>query len=274
MIQHRKSSKRLASALNKDRFWGVQAEAAKALGAIRTDAALAALIRSTKVSNPKARRAVAEALGEFRGDEACRALEPLAKSDRSYFVEATATSSIGKTKSSKSFELLRKALGKDSFNDVVRSGALAGFAALGDERAIPILLEWTTYGRSGFARRAAVHGLAKLGERRKDVTEALIALLRDKQLRVCLAAVDALGRMNAVDALTELDRVAGSEVEGRLRSMAMEAAQKIRAGTQQSDELKRLREDVDQLRASNARLQSRLAELEPAIASNGKRSKR
>ncbi|HEV2907735.1 MAG TPA: M1 family aminopeptidase [Candidatus Eremiobacteraceae bacterium] len=264
----------LASALNKDRFWGVQAEAAKALGAIRTDAALAALIRSAKVSNPKARRAVAEALGEFRGDEACRALQPLAKSDRSYFVEAAATSSIGKTKSSKSFELLRKALGKDSFNDVVRSGALTGFAALGDERAIPILLEWTTYGRSGFARRAAVHALSKLGERRKDVIEALIALLRDKQLRVRLAAVDALGRMNALDALTELDRLAGSDVEGRLRSMAMEAAQKIRAGTQQSDELKRLREDVDQLRASNARLQSRLAELEPAIASNGKRPKR
>ena len=127
---------------------------------------------------------------------------------------------------------------------------------------------------SRWCSTAATDRAPSIGERRKDVIEALIALLRDPQLRVRLAAVDALGRMNAVDALTELDRLAGSDVEGRLRSMAMEAAQKIRAGTQQSDELKRLREDVDQLRASNARLQSRLAELEPAIASNGKRPKR
>src|SRR5271166_798597 len=45
----------LTHSLGSDRFWGVRAEAAKALGRIRNDAALAALVRATKVAHPKAR---------------------------------------------------------------------------------------------------------------------------------------------------------------------------------------------------------------------------
>ncbi|MBV8364982.1 MAG: HEAT repeat domain-containing protein [Candidatus Eremiobacteraeota bacterium] len=264
----------LRGALKRDAFWGVQAEAAKALGAIKTDDARAALIAAVKVANPKARRAVAEALGEFRGEQACAALEPLAKSDRSYFVEAAAATSIGKTKSPRAFELLRKSLDKDSFNDVVRAGALTGYGALGDERAIPALLDWTKYGHSSSTRRAAIQALARLGERRKDVVDALIGLLDDPQLRVRINAADALGKMNAVDALPELDRLANLDVEGRLRIVSMEAAQKIRAGKEPADELRRLRDDVDQLRAANAKLEAKLAEFEPApVRPNGARSK-
>jgi aminopeptidase N len=263
----------LAKALGTDRFWGVRAEAAKALGRIRSDAALAALVRATKVAHPKARRAVAEALGEFRGDEPCRALEPLLASDKSYFVEAAAAESIGKTKAPRAFDLLRKAMSRASFNDVLRVHALNGFGALGDERAVPIALEWTAYGRSTPARRAAIHALAELGERRKDVVDAIIELLHDKQLRVRVAAAAALGKMNASAALPELDRLAGLDVEGRLASIALESTQKIRTGAAQSDEVKRLRLDVDELRAANVKLQERVADLGPA-ASNGKRDGR
>jgi len=264
----------LAEALGNDAFWGVRAEAAKALGKIRSDAALAALVRATKVAHPKARRAVAEALGEFRGDEPCRALEPLLASDKSYFVEAEAAKSIGKTRSSRAFDQLSRAMRKTSFNDVVRVHALAGYGELGDERAIAIALEWTSYGRSIFARRAAIAALAEFGDRRKDVVDAVIALLHDKQLRVRLAAVDALGKMNAAAALHELDHLATLDVDGRLASAAVEAAQKIRAGTAQSDELRRLRQDVDELRAANAKLQERLAEVGSPAATDGKRNGR
>ncbi len=67
-----------------DKFWGVQAEAATALGKIKSEAALLALIECTKVAHPKARRAVARALGEFKDDKAADALMSLLKSDKSY----------------------------------------------------------------------------------------------------------------------------------------------------------------------------------------------
>ncbi len=252
----------LAAALEGDTFWGVRAEAAAALGQIKTDAAFAALVRGRKVAHPKARRAVASALGEFRGDEACRALEPLLASDPSYFVEEAAAASIGRTKSKRAFDLLRKALSKESFDEVIRCGVFAGFGSLGDERAIPIALEWTAYGRPLEARRAAVHALGKLGERRKDVVDALVDLLHDPALRVRTAAIHALGALGATAALPELDRIAGLDVDGRLKTMAVEAAQRIRSSTAQSDEVKRLRLDIDELRAANAKLLSKFADLE------------
>ncbi|TMI57449.1 hypothetical protein E6H16_10445, partial [Candidatus Bathyarchaeota archaeon] len=48
----------LKDAILKDPFWGVQAEAAKSLGTIRTNVALRALIAGLKTKHPKARRAV------------------------------------------------------------------------------------------------------------------------------------------------------------------------------------------------------------------------
>jgi len=60
----------LKDAILKDPFWGVQAEAAKSLGTIRTNAALRALIAGLKTKHPKARRAVVKAMGEFRDEEA------------------------------------------------------------------------------------------------------------------------------------------------------------------------------------------------------------
>jgi hypothetical protein len=92
-------------------------------------------------------------------------------------------------------------------------------------------------------------------------------------LRVRAAAAEALGKMNASAALPELDHLAGLDVDGRLASTALEAAQRIRAGTVQSDELKRLRQDVDELRTANAKLQEKIADLDPA-ALNGKRNGR
>jgi len=49
----------LREALLNDKFWGVQSDAATALGSIRTNAALDALLEGLKLTHPKARRAVA-----------------------------------------------------------------------------------------------------------------------------------------------------------------------------------------------------------------------
>ena len=72
------------SVLN-DAIWGVQAEAAKGLGSVRSASAMQALVQCTTVAHPKARRAVARALGEFKEPAAFDALQPLLDGDESYF---------------------------------------------------------------------------------------------------------------------------------------------------------------------------------------------
>jgi len=117
----------LGKAAREDRFWGVQAEAAKALGSIRNNAALDELLASTGVPHPKARRAIVRALGEFRDERAADALAGvLAAGDPSYYVEAAATAAIGKTRSTRAFGALERALEKTTGKVREALGALSG----------------------------------------------------------------------------------------------------------------------------------------------------
>lgn len=259
----------LARSLRSDSFWGVQAEAARALGRIRGDRAFAVLAGATKVKHPKARLAVAEALGEFRTDAACEALAPLAAKDESYHVEAAAATSIGKTHSKKAFALLRRSLAKDSWNELIRCGALAGFAELGDARAIPMCLEWTKYGRPMYTRRAALAALGKIGEGRKDVRDAAVALLDDRSFNVRMSAVAALEALHDVAALPVLDAVAQQDVDGRLKRRCAEAARSLREHVDKPVELKRMRDELAELRAANRSLLDRLDRLEAAAHKGG-----
>ncbi len=243
-------------------FWGVKAQAAAALGSIRSERAFAALVRARKVDHPKARRAVTRALGEFRGDAACEAIAMLLARDASYFVEAEAALAIGKTRSKKVYALLTKALEKTSFNEVIRSGAMQGLAELGDDRAIPVLLDWTEYGKPTYAREAAISALGKLGQGNRKVRSRLMDLLEDKNFYARLSAIGALVELHDVAAIPVLQRIASQDVEGRLKGAATTAARAIAEYQEKPAELKELRGEIESLRESNKILLDRIDRLE------------
>jgi aminopeptidase N len=83
---------------NEDEFWGVRAEAAEALGNLRSEEAFATLEKALAITHPKVRRAVVAALGHFRSTKAAEALKKVALRDASYLVEAEAARSLGATK--------------------------------------------------------------------------------------------------------------------------------------------------------------------------------
>jgi aminopeptidase N len=232
------------------------------LGSIRSERAFAALVKARNIDHPKARRAVANALGQFRGDEAADALAPMLASDMSYFVEAEAALAIGKTRSKKAHALLMKALQKDSFNEVIRAHAFRGFAELGEERAIPTLLEWTEYGRPVFAREAAVASLGKLAQNDRKVRARLIDLLDDKNFWARLAAIHALEELHDAAAIPALERIASQDIEGRLKGAATQAVRAISEYQEKPAQLRELRGEIEALRESNKTLLDRLDRLE------------
>ncbi len=253
----------LKTATLKDPFWGVQATAAKSLGTIRTTSALRALTAGLKTKHPKARRAVAKALGEFRDEDSAKVLiGVLDEGDQSYFVEGEAARSLGKTRSPKAFDVLKKNLRKESFNETIRIGVLDGFAELKDPQAIPIVVEWTRYGKPHLAREAATKALGKLGEAKPEVVDHLTGLLDDSWFRVRLEAAVALGELLDAKAIGALERMVEKELDGRVKRRAREAIRKIQAGREASDEFRRLRDDVDKLREENRQLKERLGKLE------------
>ncbi|MHB8378134.1 MAG: M1 family aminopeptidase [Dehalococcoidia bacterium] len=257
----------LQDAVLHDAFWGVQNEAARALGSMKTAAARDALLACLHVRHPKARRGVVAGLGEFRDEQAATALEQIVrKGDPSYYVEAQAAHALGQTRSPRAFAALAVAMKKESMNDVIRSNALIGMAELKDERALPVAIEWTRRGKSNPVRAAAASvlgKLAKLSDRAKDqVYDRLVELLNDEWLRVRLNAVYALVEVNDTKALPELGRVIARDLDGRVLRAAREAMARIREGADKGDAIRKLRADFDILLADNRALKDRLDKLE------------
>jgi aminopeptidase N len=258
----------LKDAVLKDKFWGVQAEAARALGTMRSEIALKALLACTNVRHPKARRGVMAALGQFRDDRAADALiAVLRKGDASYYVEGAAAQALGQTRSAKAFDVLSKvAMKKESMNDVIRSSALLGFTELKDERALPTAIEWTKRGKSNPVRGVAASALGKLGllsdKAREQAYDRLVELLPDEWLRVRLNAVAGLAELKEMKAVGELNRTVDRDLDGRVIRAAREAIVRLREGADKGEEIKKLREDFDKLSEENRALRDRLDKLE------------
>jgi aminopeptidase N len=256
----------LKDALLVEKFWGVQGEIAQSLRTIHSNSSLKALLHCLKVKHPKARRMVVRALGEFKDEEAVKALQSVLEKDSSYFVEGEAALSLGKARSKKSFQALKNGLKKDSWNEVIRSYIFAGFAELKDEKAIAIAKEWTPYGKSPFARYGAISCLGRLGDhfslRKEEILDHLTPLLHDPDFRTKMSTVSALGTLNHEKAIPHLEQIIGRELDGRIKRRAREMIQKIREGKDKGDELKKLRDEMDKLREENRKFRDRLDRLE------------
>jgi aminopeptidase N len=258
----------LRDAMLTDKFWGVQGDAATALGTIRTTAALDALLEGLKLPHPKVRRAVARALGNFRGDKrAASALaEVVAKGDESYFVEAEAVLSLGKTRDERAFAHLTEALKRDSYLEVIRTHAIAGMAELRDERAIDIARDYSAYGRPARARVAAVGTLARFAalkeNRRVEILDLMAPLVDDREFMVRMRIPSAFSEVGDPRALPALRRLADRDLDGRIQRHANDAITAISEGRSRVEEGQRLREDIDKLRDDNKKLQERLEKIE------------
>jgi aminopeptidase N len=262
--------KALGRALRDDAFWGVQAEAAKALGAIRSAGALDELLSGTSVPEGRARRAVMSALGEFRDERAAEALgRVIVEGDASYYVEANAAAAIGKTRSPRALGAIRRSLEKDSQNEIIRASAMGGLAETRDAAALPILMDWTAYGRPQQVRPAAAGALGKLAEWLSDADKArivdrLVELLDDPWYRCQIAAIDALKDVGDDRAVPHLERLARRQEDGRVVRASREAVKAISEGKDRGEEMKKLREQFDKLADENRSLRDRLDRLEAA----------
>lgn len=269
-IGGRDATRSLIEALDGDPFWGVQAAAATALGAVRTTAARDALVAAiATTSHPRARRAVVRALGNFRRDEtAAEALEGVVVAgDPSYFVEAESCLALGKTRSPRAGATLRAAQSRDSFTDIIRQHVYRGLAEARDDDAIELLLDATRYGAPSHGRRAAAGALAQLCRGRRDreatrVRERLEELLRDPDFRIQSAAIEALATIADPAAVGALQELAWRDLDGRLRRRSREVIRDLEEGRAQGEQVSGLRDEVDRLRHELFGLRERLEKLD------------
>ncbi|MFB6489782.1 MAG: M1 family aminopeptidase [Thermoproteus sp. AZ2] len=258
----RRAVELLAKAL-RDKFWGVAAEAARALGDIGTLEAVNALTSAYRgAKSPKVRRAIIEALGSARRREAAEFLDRVLHDPaESYYVRAEAAKALGKSKWEFAEFSLRKALEYGGHLDVIKRGAIEGLAELGTDDALKAVLSYTDEAYPTWIRMTAVQSLSKFGPRR-EVLETLQRALRDENYRIRAAAVTAALDLMDPRLLPALQDRADNDVDGRIRRMAKEAAEKIKKAMERGAEYQKLREEVERLRDEYRRLLDRLARLE------------
>ncbi|MCC6553143.1 MAG: HEAT repeat domain-containing protein [Polyangiaceae bacterium] len=256
-----------ASLADAKEFWGVRAEAAAALGAVRSDEALAILAAHAGAAHPKVRRAVVAALGRFRSPKAAEVLEKAALRDASYLVEAEAARALGATRQGAAFDTLVDVIDRPSWGDVIRCGAIDGLANLRDDRAIPHVMARTRYGVPSRGRRAAILALPKLSTDRRT-REALEDLLDapDPHLRVDVAR--ALADLGDAKARGALHRALDRELDARVRRRIREVLRDL--GGAGKRELDRLRDELESVRKEQAELRARVGKLE-ALSDRGAR---
>src|SRR6185436_4850231 len=149
---------------------------------------------------------------------------------------------------------LRAASARESYNDVIRQYAYRGLAEARDDSALGLLVEGLRWGRVSQGRRAAAMALAVLMRGR-----------RDREVRVQSAAIEALAVIGDPAAIPALHRTVERELDGRLRRRAKEVIRDLETGSAAGEDVRRMRDEVGELRSLASTLRERLERLEARL---------
>ncbi len=213
----------LASRIDKDDFWGVRLQAAKALGRIGSIEALDALMKRVGHSDHRTRRGIAFGLrgfthlGKRYEDKVVDALIELLEKDVSFYTRGQAAWSLGYYKQSeRAFSELERALKQDSTEGVVRKMVFMGFTERADIRAYPLALSYLADGKESSGRVQAIRTIGTLGMGQSDTKDVLLSLEQDSDLRVREEAAVMLGELQDVSVVPFLKEWLEREVWGRV----------------------------------------------------------
>lgn len=230
-------------------FWAVSSEAATCLGQIKTRYAARALKELASQAEPRVRRAVVNSLGNYKTAQEGKVLAGIVSggTEKSEFVLADACAALGRTGWSGAFKALSGALAIDSWNEIVRVGALNGLAELGDSRGVDLAHAWARPGKPMAARPSALGCLGKLaavktGKGKSKVKTATAAntralgvlhkLAANKELAqftLRMALVNALGEAKSESSIAVLEALKGESHDGRVKRLIAETITKIGA---------------------------------------------
>ncbi|BCL38748.1 M1 family metallopeptidase [Nostoc sp. MS1] len=273
------ATKALAASLKNEPFWGVRVEVAKQLAEIKLDQAFDGLVEGLTDKNPYVRRAVVQALAHIKTRASYKAVKSVVKDgDASYYVEASACEALGaiaainfddKSKEEKAIKLLQSVLEERAgWNEIVRSGAINGLAALKtSEAALDLILEYTKLGVPQPLRLSAIRALGKISVGQnlinlERIIERLAELAKESFFLTLMAVVASLGHMETPKAIGVLRSLADQTTDGRVRRFAEEQLTHVQKNIGADKALQQLREEIDQLKQQNQELKSRLESLE------------
>lgn len=258
----------VATALEAHPFYGVRSTLAGAIGGIGGPGARDVLLEALRrEEDPRARRAIVDALGNFREELVADALVALLEEDLpTWHLQGAALHSLGRTRDPRARAILEAHLDVESWNRLVPQRSLAGLGATEDPEVLPLLLDRSSVGRPDRVRAAAALALGELADRvepvRTTAVERLVEMCAEPGFRARLGAIQALGKLRDPRGTGALSRLHRTAPDGRMRRMAYEALARVRQGRTTEEGLAPLRRRLEELAEENAKLRVRIDKLE------------
>jgi aminopeptidase N len=201
----------LGESAQHDAFWGVRVEALRSLGRIGGQDAEKPVMAALDDDKPWVREIAVRVLDNFRDDPSIAPrLTAIASGDPTYRVRAAALISLGAIKAPNAFDTLVAAVRSESPDGILCDAALGGLGVLGDNRAVPILSEWSAAGKPIHSRQEAISAIAGLDKKNKDITNTLIAYLQEPYFDLKTSAILAVGERGDPDGIAPLENLIAS----------------------------------------------------------------
>jgi aminopeptidase N len=203
----------LSNSLLNDKAWGIRANAADALGQLGGSTASKQLLGALNTAKePWVRNRIVSALANFKDDPAIVAkLTSIAGDDTSYRARAAALQGLGRLKAPGALATLDAAVAADSPDGFLRNAALRSMGPLGDDKAVPLLREWSAPGKPIDSRNAAISSLARLQKDNKEITNQIAAYLSEPHFPIRMASIFALGARGDATAVPALEALLKSD---------------------------------------------------------------
>jgi aminopeptidase N len=274
----------LGSVVHNDKAWGVRVTAAEALGQIGSAAASKELIDAlNSATEPWTRNRIVSALGNFKDDATVTArLTSIAKEDNSFRARAAALQALGRLKSPGAFATLEVAVSTDSPDGYVRNAALRALGPLGDDKAVPLLQQWSAAGKPIESRTAAIRSLANLQKDNKDITKQIASYLTEAHFPVRMSAIFALGGRGDATAIPALEALLKSGdlsiemapmIKGQIARLEKPSGAKPSPGGDEGEESSGAGDSSSEKAGDSAAILQRLEKLEHLVQEMNQRLK-
>jgi aminopeptidase N len=203
----------LNNALLNDKAWGIRANAADALGQLGGSTASKQLLDALNTAKePWVRNRIVSSLANFKDAPAIvTKLNSIAGDDSSYRARAAALQALGRLKAPNALATLDAAVAADSPDGFLRNAALRSMGPLGDDKAVPLLLQWSAPGKPIDSRNAAISSLARLQKDNKDITNQIASYLVEAHFSIRMASIFALGARGDASAIPALEALLKSD---------------------------------------------------------------
>ncbi len=246
----------LKKAAIKEQFWHVNASALKALGEIGTKEGLEALLEVGIPGNRRTRRALAEALGNYKDEKARSVLTRLLENDESPYVRCQAALALAKAWQEGAFPLLLKTMKVHSPNETLAEACLDGMGKLKDQAVAGVIRDNVGYGRPTRVRIGALKAIEGRGHVLDEELPMLKEmLLKDKEFRVRYHLVSklipSLGDKRFLEALKE---ASSNDRDPRVKRKALEVHRDLSSAVEVSSAISKLRDEVERLKEQNRQL--------------------